>query len=88
MSGSTEEIKGEIDRVLYEIADTVNALEATKVQFDQAKGSVLLLGLSSSANIPVRSVMQMGEVATSDMEHAMTLLFDMRQRLTIYRNSL
>jgi CHASE2 domain-containing sensor protein len=85
---SAAELKIQIDSILDDIADTVNMANNVEGKLNDVQGGIILIGLTNSNNDNVSGSLALAQGIKAINDGLLTALFNLRQRLTIYRDSL
>lgn len=80
-----DQVRSEIESALDGLAESVLLVQRLEEQIDGVTGTVLLVGFTNS-NI-ARSV-GLSQLAKQEAEQILTHLFELRQRLTLFRDKL
>lgn len=83
---AADQLRGEIDTALYDLAEAVNAMAKATQKVDDVNGTVMLIGLYDNQNASIAGLTNLGQVAKSSINSTLDQLFEMRQRLTVYRD--
>ncbi len=82
-----DEYRGQLDRILYSLSLSVNAMAESEKQMEEVRQEVLILGLQDSSWI-VSGTVAVAERQRQQANESLMSMFEIRQRLTDYRNGL
>lgn len=88
MNGDAFIAKAQVNELLYQLSTAVNQLAQVKETLETVQGGIILLGLTTSSNHSVAGAATLAQVAKETHEALLQNAFDLRQRLTLFRDVL
>jgi hypothetical protein len=85
---SAHDAKMQIDAMMNEIEDAVCALEKVQEKLESVQGGAILLGLTESQNMMISGLIEVTQSAQHNRETLWRFMFNIRERLRIYREVL
>lgn len=82
------QVRAEIEGALDQLAQSVLLVKELEERIEGVTGTVLLIGLSENADSSIAGSLHLGQMAKQEADSVLNYLFELRQRLTLYRDKL